>query len=259
MKKPVALITGASSGIGRELAKVHASKGGDLVIVARREERLNELKDELESNHGCHVAVLVKDLSVPESRKEIFDYTESKGIEVDYLINNAGFGALGPYHEQDWQRYQNMIEVNITALSELTWLYLKPMTKRNSGKIMNVSSVAGFTPGPRHAVYFATKAYVTSLSEALAEELRNTDISVTALCPGFTDTEFAEAGNAQAARGMKFTTTPDKVAEYGYRAMIKGKTVAVEGIINKFLVAVGIRTMPRKLITKVSRFLMEKG
>jgi short-subunit dehydrogenase len=188
--KKVALITGASSGIGKELAGIHAENGGDLVIVARGKEKLDALKVALEKKHKVKVAVIAKDLAAPNAAREIYDEITKSGIEIEFLINNAGFGALGKFHELELERQVNMINLNITALTVLTRLFLPEFVRKNKGKILNVSSTASFMPGPLQAVYYASKAYVTFLSNALAEELQGTKVTVTNLMPGATETEF---------------------------------------------------------------------
>ncbi|MDX1284022.1 MAG: SDR family oxidoreductase, partial [Draconibacterium sp.] len=198
--KNVALITGASTGIGKEFANIHAEKGGDLIIVARRLEKLEELKTELEKKHSVKVLVIAKDLSLAEAPKEIYDEVKAAGIEVEYLINNAGFGGRGKFHEREWDKDLAMINLNVLALTALTRFFLPDFVKRNSGKILNVSSTASFMPGPLQAVYFATKAYVTYFSNAIAEELHDTKVTVTNLMPGATETEFAQVS------GMDKTT-----------------------------------------------------
>ena len=189
----VALITGASSGIGKELARLHASKGGGLVMVARREDALLELKSELESKHDVEVRCISEDLSDPASPQRVFDQCQAENIEVEYLINNAGFGGHGRFYERPWDKDKAMIQVNVTSLVELTRLFLPEMVARNHGKVLNTASTAGFIPGPLQAVYYATKAFVVSFSQAIDEELRSADVdvSVTALCPGAVATEFA--------------------------------------------------------------------
>ena len=190
MNIKTALITGASTGIGKELAKIHASKGGNLVIVARNEAKLNQLKTDLEKKYNIQVIVIAKDLSNLNTPQEIYNEVKQLGIEIDYLINNAGFGALGKFHELDLARQIEMINLNITSLTALTHLFLPEFIKRNNGKILNTSSTASFMPGPLQAVYFATKAYVTFFTNALSEELHNTNITVTNLMPGATESEF---------------------------------------------------------------------
>ncbi|MEZ4702797.1 MAG: SDR family oxidoreductase [Rhodothermales bacterium] len=256
----VALITGASSGIGRELARIHASRKGDLVLVARRAERLLELKTELEQAHGVQVLTIARDLAVPGAAKAIYKELTDKQVDVEVLINNAGFGGHGFFYERDWEADKAMINLNILALTALTRMFLPGMVERNRGCVMNVASTAGFIPGPLQAVYYASKAYVISFSEALANELSDTNVTVTALCPNFTQTEFIENGNLTRTRAVKllFIPTARTVADYGYRAMLRGKTMAVFGIFNKFAFHILLRILPRKLVTAISRSTMEK-
>ena len=185
-----ALITGASGGRGKELAYIHAEKGGDLIIVARSKDKLEDFKKVLEFNHKVEVKVIVKDLSLPNAAKEVYDEVKKENIQVDYLINNAGFGLVGEFYKLPLARQQQMIALNMTSLTEMTHLFLADFTKRNAGKILNVSSTASLMPGPLQAVYFASKAYVTSFSNAIAGELFDTNITVTNLMPGATETGF---------------------------------------------------------------------
>jgi len=219
----IALITGASSGIGMELAKIHAERGGDLIIVARRAQKLIDLKNELESKHKVSVTTIVKDLSVPGAAKEVFDEVRASGAQVDFLINNAGFGLRGKFHELDWSRQQQMMNLNMIALTELMHLFLPEMVGRNSGRILNNSSTASFVPGPLQAVYFATKSYVQSLTNAVAEELHDTSVTVTNLMPGATETEFAKTADLENTILFQKTVGARMVAEDGYNAMMKGK------------------------------------
>jgi len=170
--KHTALITGASSGIGREFSYIHAEQGGDLVLVARSQKELEIIQQDIQSKHGVSVMIIVKDLTKQDAPQEIYDELKEKGIELDILINNAGFGGLGYFHERDWKQDESMIQLNILALTELCRLFLPDFIERNSGKILNVSSTASLVPGPLQAVYYATKAYVTSLSDALSQELK---------------------------------------------------------------------------------------
>lgn len=254
-----ALITGASSGIGLELAKLHASKGGNLVIVARSKNKLEELKAELEKQYGIQVYVIGKDLAIPNAAIDVFEETEKQGIKIDYLINNAGFGLYGKFEKTDWFEENNMIQVNITALTQFTKLYLPQMIARKSGKILNIASTAAFVPGPTMAVYCATKPYVLSFSEALNNEVSHYGISVTALCPGATESGFSLAAKADKSAlftKTKLATSLD-VAEFGYNAMLKGEQVAIHGILNKFLAFI-VRFTPRALVVKISRKVIDK-
>ena len=255
-----AIITGASNGIGLELAKIHASKGDDLVLVARNKQKLDELKRELEAAHKVKVYTIGKDLSLPHAAKEVYDETTRQQISIDYLINNAGFGDFGMFAETDWNKEFQMINLNITAVTHFTKLYLQDMVKRRSGKIMNVASTAAFQPGPTMSVYCATKAYVLSFSEAVNNEVSDKGITVTALCPGPTASGFQEAAAQEESKIVKGKKMPSAkaVAEYGYRAMMSGKTVAIHGLMNSIL-ANSVRLMPRSLVVKVTRNLLDKA
>lgn len=257
--KNTALITGASNGIGLELAKIHASKGGDLVLVARNKTKLDKLKAELESQYKVTVYTIGKDLSVVNSAKEVYEETSKQNIQIDYLINNAGFGDFGMFAETDWNKELQMINLNITTLTQFTKQYLKDMVKRNGGKIMNVASTAAFQSGPTMAVYYATKAYVLSFSEAVDNEIRDKGISITALCPGATESGFQAAAAMEESalvKGKKLPTAKE-VAEYGYASMLKGKTIAIHGLMN-YLMANSVRFLPRALVVKLTRKIQDK-
>ncbi len=225
-----ALITGASSGIGRELSHIHAKQGGDLVIIARHENSLQELAKELTTKYEVEVKIIIKDLSDPKAPKEIYDEVKQSKIEIDYLINNAGFGGIGAFYEGSLKTYTDMIQVNITSLTELTHLFLTDFLKRDTGKILNVASVAGLVPGPFHAVYFATKAYVISFTEAIASEVYGKNITVTTLLPGATDTNFAKVANMENTLTFRNAASARKVAQQGYEAMIQGKIQVIAGV-----------------------------
>lgn len=245
--KKTALITGASSGIGKEFAKIHAEKGGDLVIVARREEKLIALKEELEKKYNNKVLVIAKDLSQANAPKEIYDQIKQEGIQIDYLINNAGFGGRGKFHERAWESDLAMIQVNIVALTALTRFFLPDFVARNSGKILNVSSTAALTPGPLQAVYYASKAFVTFFSNAIAEELYDTHITVTTLMPGATETEFAQTSGMDKTSLFNNTFGAYEVALDGYHAMLAGKLDVIAGV-----------SFSRKLMIKSLPFLPKK-
>jgi len=228
--KNVALVTGASSGIGKELARIHAEKGGDLVIVARSINKLNQLKSELEQKHSVKVRVIAKDLTLSNAPKDIYDELKREGIEVEYLINNAGFGGRGKFHEREWESDLSMINLNIIALTALTRFFLPDFVKRNSGRILNVSSTASLLPGPLQAVYYATKAYVTSFSNGVAGELYDTNVTVTALLPGATETEFAKVSGMDKTSLFDSTFSAREVAEDGYKGMMAGKLDVIAGV-----------------------------
>lgn len=257
-EKKTALITGASSGIGAELAKVHAEHGGDLVVVARRRENLEALKTELEAAHGVTVHVLPKDLAQAEAPQQIYEEVRALGVTVDYLVNNAGFGYRGFFHKLDWATNEAMIKVNILALAALTRLFVPDMVARHSGRILNLGSMAGFLPGPLHAVYYASKAFVISFSEAIANELRHTGVTVTVLCPGPTQSEFTRSAQMSDVNLTRTLASTRRVAEAGYDAMLRGKTVIVPGLANKITAHGLLRLSPRRVSTRISRILMEK-
>ena len=249
-----ALITGASNGIGLELAKVHASKGDHLVLVARSKSKLEALKTELENQFKIKVLIIEKDLSAPNAAKEVYEQTSKANIQIDYLINNAGFGDFGMFYETDWNKESEMIQLNITTLTHFTKLYLQDMVKRKSGKIMNVASTAAFQSGPTMAVYYATKAYVLSFSEAIDNEVRDKGVTVTTLCPGATESGFQAAAAMEESalvKGKKLPTSKE-VAEYGYKAMMQGKTVAIHGFMNAVM-ANAVRFLPRRVCSHSGR------
>lgn len=252
--KELALITGASTGIGKELAQIHAQRGGDIIAIARSKDKLEQLKSNLGNKYGIKVHLIVKDLSATNAPAEIYNEVMQMKLEPDFLINNAGFGALGEFHEMDWQRQQTMINLNIIALTSLTHLFLPDFIKRNSGKILNVSSTASFMPGPLSAVYFATKAYVTFFSNALAEELSDTKVSVTNLMPGATETEFGAVSGMDKTSMFQKTASAYDVALDGYKGMLKGKLDVVSGLSfpQKIMMAM-IPFIPKKSLLKIVR------
>lgn len=257
--KNTALITGASSGIGKELATIHAERGGNLILVARSKDKLNELKVELEKKHKVLVSIIPKDLSAAGAAKELFNEVQSLGIQVDYLMNNAGFGLVGKFHELPWERQMQMINLNMIALTELTYLFLQEMVPRNNGKILNTSSTAGLIPGPLQAVYFASKAYVSSFSNAIAEELYDKNITVTALLPGATETGFAKTSGVDKTAIYSNPASARSVAEDGYNAMIKGKldVISVSSKSQKMQLSL-LPFFPKKMILKQTRQMQEQ-
>ena len=256
--KNTALITGASGGIGLDLTRLFAGDGWDLVLVARSEEKLREIASELTKTHGITAHVMASDLAKPDAAAEIVKMLTERGLTVDALVNNAGLGVSGAFVEADLRGELESIQVNIVALTQLTKLLLPGMVARKRGRILNVASTAAFQPGPLMAVYYATKAYVLSFSEALAEELRNTGVTVTALCPGPTETGFAAAAGVGAARlfTLMKPSSSAAVARTGYKAMKRGRRVVVHGLINKSLTQ-SLRVTPRRLVTLIVRKLQE--
>ncbi len=258
--KKVALITGASSGIGKEFAYIHAKKGNDLVLIARRTKKLKELQQKLKTTYKTEVFIIAKDLSAPHAPQEIFNLTEKEGIEVEYLINNAGFAGQGYFHERLPKQDLDMVNVNIISLMLLTKLYLPGMVARGNGRVLNVSSTASFLPGPMQSVYYASKAFVTSFSEALSEELRDKGVTVTALCPGLVNTEFVQISGMGEANILKFQkgSHPAKTAHIGYRDMMKGKRLSFDRPLLKIALLWLIPFIPRNTLLKISRNTMEK-
>jgi short-subunit dehydrogenase len=257
-KPQTVLITGASGGIGYELAKLFARDHYNLVLVARSAEKLTQVATEL-SQFGVTVKTIPLDLATPPAPKFLFDQLQRENIPVDMLINNAGFGAFGEFAAMPEQEILGQIQLNVTALTHLTRLFLAPMLTRHHGRIMNVASTAAFQPGPLMAVYYATKAYVLSFSEALANELRGSGVTVTCFCPGATNTGFAKRAGNEGSRLFKQIggMNAETVARDGYRGLMKGKTVVISGTHN-WLVAESVRFAPRKMVTAVSRWIAEK-
>ena len=235
-----ALVTGASVGIGRDLAIVLAENKHNLVISARNQEQLESLATELRQKFGVAVEVIVKDLSKPQAAMELFDEVARRGITIDLLINNAGFGGHGRFDREDLDEVLGMLQVNIAALTHLTRLFLPQMVERKSGRVMNVASTAAYQPGPLMAVYYATKAYVLSFSEAIAAELKRTGVTVTALCPGPTNTEFQTRAGVATAPAFQAGLMMDSmtVARIGYRGMMSGRRVVITGLRNKLMAQV---------------------
>jgi hypothetical protein len=250
------LITGASGGIGYELAKLFARDHHNLVLVARSADKLAQLATELEP-HGVTVKTIALDLAKPLAPKFLFDQVQDTPIDI--LINNAGFGAFGEFARMPEEEILGQIHLNITALTQLTRLFLPPLLQRRTGRIMNVASTAAFQPGPRMAVYYATKAYVLSFSEAIANELRDSGVTVTCFCPGATHTGFAKRAGTENSRLFKQVgaMSAERVARDGYRAVMAGRTVAISGAHN-WMVAQSVRFAPRQVVTAISRWIAEK-
>ncbi len=249
------LVTGASTGIGRELALIAASKGRSLVLVARSEDKLSDLARILRDSHGVRAEGVALDLGHPEAPAALFQEMKRREVEVEVLINNAGFGSLGRFHEASLERQLDMLRLNVLALTQLTHLFLPPMVARRRGRILNVASTAGLQPGPFMAVYYASKAYVLSFTEALAEELRGTGVTATALLPGPTRTEFQSRADMAGSRLMRFGMADARsVAEAGYRGMEAGKVVVIPGITNR-MGSLLVRLSPRFAVRRVVSWL----
>ncbi|MHA1473666.1 MAG: SDR family NAD(P)-dependent oxidoreductase [Promethearchaeota archaeon] len=254
-----ALITGASSGIGYELANIFAMNGTNVVLVARSEKKLIDLAKILEESHNIKTIVITKDLSKVDAALEVYNELKEKNINVEYLINNAGYGIWGNFHETEWEIENQMLNLNIMALTQFTKLYAKDMVKNGSGKILNLGTTGAFQPTPLMSMYCASKAYVLSFSEGIANELKGTGVSVTVLCPGATSTGFSNKADMVDSTLFKWRkpATAESVAKFGYKAMMKGKITIIHGFINRFF-AFSMRLIPRKMAPKISRKFMEK-
>ena len=248
------LITGASSGIGLEFAQIFAREKHDLVLVAIEDDLLKEAEKEIKAEYGVKVLSIVKDLTEDGAVKDVYDEVVSNGIEIDILVNNAGFGDYCFFSECNWEKQEKMIKLNVIALTHLTRLFLPAMVSRKQGNILNLASNSAFQPGPGMSIYFASKAFVLSFSEAIANELEGTGVKVTALCPGSTKTRFNSiaAGNNDKQYGKSNRPGPKEVAEFGYKQMLKGKTIALHGLKNA-LIIFAIRFLPRSFVTNQAR------
>jgi len=250
------LITGASGGIGYELAKLFARDRHNLVLVARSSDKLTQVATDLRAL-GVTVKIVALDLAAPGAAKVLFEQLRNENIAVDILINNAGFGAFGEFAQMSNDEILGQIQLNIIGLTELTRLFLPAMLARHSGRVMNVASTAGFQPGPLMAVYYATKAYVISFTEAIANEVRKSGVTVTCFCPGATHTGFAtRAGNDKARLFKHAAMNVERVARDGYHAVMAGRGLAISGAHN-WIVAESTRFAPRKLVTAISRWVSE--
>lgn len=250
-----ALITGASGGLGLEFAKLCAMDGDDLILVARSKDKLKSIAGEISGKHGVQVTVFPCDLSAKDAAQEVYEFTQEKGLNIDILINNAGFGDAGPFAYSDWKKQYNMVQLNIIALMQMTHIFIKPMLERGYGKILNMSSVAAFSAGPDMSIYYASKEFVRSFSEAVAEEVKGSGVTVTAFCPGPTATGFEKA----ASMGNKSTmfshaASADQVAAVGYAAMMKGKVLSYCGALVK-TANIGSRLLPRSVTRKCARYM----
>jgi uncharacterized protein len=247
-----ALITGASAGLGTQLARLFAADGHDLVLIARRHDKLEELAAQLRAAHGVHASVIAADLTDPTVPARVHEEVTRAGIEVEFLVNNAGFGTSGAFAELALARELDLIELNVKSVTHLTGLFLPAMLARNSGRILNVGSGAGFTPGPFMATYYASKAFVVHFTEALAYELRGSQVTATVLCPGPTATEFSDVAGAEHSGLFKAgVADAAAVARNGYRAMMTGKTLAIPDLKTKISMEV-LRVSPRYLARAVA-------
>ncbi|WP_417874425.1 SDR family NAD(P)-dependent oxidoreductase [Xanthomarina gelatinilytica] len=253
-----ALITGGASGLGYELALLLAKDGYNLVLIDIDAEKLHEVKQGIETDFAVNVQIYAKDLSVVNISEEIM--LELKGLPIDVLVNNAGFGLFGSFWETDWEREKQMLHLHVITTTHLTKLVLKDMIQRGSGKILNLSSLAAFQPGPLMSLYYATKGYILSFSEAVANELKGTGVTVTALCPGPTKTSFQKVvSNASSENKITFNMANAKeVAAYGYKAMNKGKVYAIPGKFNKLLATLP-RFIPRNTAATIVKRIQEKN
>lgn len=256
MKRKVVLITGATSGIGLEFAHIYAQHNYDLLIIARSEDKLLKLKAELETRYAIHVYVFVQDLSTCKAANNVYEFTRKNNLDIEILINNAGFGDYGNFYEYDMQKQINLLQVNIVTLVELTRYFLPPMLERDSGQIINMSSVAAFCAGPKMSLYYASKSFVRSFSEALSEEVKNSNVNILALCPGPTSTGFENAANMKESKMFHFIKpkTAKQVALAGYNASCKGKTLKYYGIEVK-LFNIMERLVPRFSSRKFARII----
>jgi len=253
-----ALITGASGGIGYELALLLARDGFDCILVARSRDKLDELAARLESEFRVKTLVVARDLSKPTAVDEIYEEVSAASMSIDVLVNNAGFPVYGRFVDTDWQAELDMLQVNVVALTALTKLFVRGMVERRNGRILNLASTAAFVPGPLMAVYYASKAYVLSFSQALANELQGTGVTVTALAPGPTRTGFQKRGVMEDSRLVRGQIADAKsVAAGGYRGMMRGKTIVIPGFSNKLIPWVA-RVSPRGTVTRVVRRMQER-
>jgi short-subunit dehydrogenase len=257
MSRPVALITGASMGIGADIAREFARRGHDLVLVARSEQKLNELAAELKS-FGANSTVIAHDLGKPGAAQRLYDAVRAQSVVVESLVNNAGFGLKGRFVKLPMDEQGEIVQLNIVTLTELCWLFGRDMAARGIGRILNVASVAAFQSGPEFSVYAATKAYVLILSESLDAELRSQGVNVTALCPGVVRTHFHARAKNDSKLLLATAMGSQPVAAAAVRALMDGKPVVIPGIVN-FLAIQIVRVLPRRLVTAVSYLLVGRS
>jgi hypothetical protein len=257
MTKNYVLITGASEGMGYEFAKLFAQNGHSLVLVARNQARLDAVARELSSTL-VDVRTVAKDLSLPDAAEELHAAVDGQKIAIEILVNNAGFGVHGLFQKTDWKATGGMLNLNMLTLTHLTRLFLPAMIEKRRGRVLNVASTAAFQPGPFMACYFASKAYVLSFTEALAEELRGTGVTATAFCPGPTRTQFQKRSDTENIRENSFAMEAAPAVEKAYRGLMKGRRLVIPGFTNKLL-AILVRLSPRPWVIRATRFLEENG
>ena len=259
MSKQTALITGATSGIGYELAKIHAQKDFNLILVARNASKLEEVKKELETRYDIEAHPFPCDLSESQNIKKLTNFTDNQRFRIDHLVNNAGIGVFGKLWETNIDDHLKLIQLNVNALVSLTHHYSEKMVNNGTGKVLNVASTAAFMPGPFMSTYFASKAFVLSFGEAVHSELKGTGVTLTTLCPGPTETGFEAAASGMKKSGL-FTkskvASPLTVAEDGFNSMMKGSPVVISGWVNKFN-AFSIRLSPRNMVTAITKSIMK--
>ncbi len=255
-----ALITGATGGLGEEFARIFARGGYELVLVARNEQKLEVLAKQLNEQYGVVATAFACDLSEEGAAARVAGFTEQENIDVDVLVNNAGFGDYGMFAASDLSKQTEMVNVDVRALTELTYWYLGPMIERGYGKVLNIGSIASFMPGPFMPTYFASKAYVLSFTESISEELKGTGVSCTVLCPGPISTAFwnkAGTDNSGFLLGSTKYATAQEVAEYGYKSLMEGKVVAIHGTAIK-AAAFGVRFLPRCVVRSIVAKVLEQ-
>ncbi len=258
MNKEYALITGAAEGLGREFAKLFVQNDYPVVLVDRNKTALDTLAKGLNATGRAEVRTILQDLSLPTAAEELKAAIEDQKITVEILVNNAGFGVHGLFHNADWKATGDMLSLNMITVTHLTRLFLPGMVQRGRGKILNVASMAAFQPGPFMACYFASKAYVLSFTEALAEELSGTGVTITAFCPGPTRTQFQKRSNTENIRENAFAMDAAPVVKVAFRGLMKGKRLVIPGFTNK-LMALLVRWFPRRIVIRITRFLEENG
>ena len=256
--RQVALITGASTGIGREFARIFAHHGHDLLLISNVEKQLKSITQEILQNTSVKVATLHLDLTHASAGEKISNYIEKNGLRVSILVNNAGVGNYGKFSSVPWEKQKHLLDLNMGALTELCYRMIPHMLKHGGGKILNVASMAGFAPGPYYATYYASKAFVLHLTEALREEYRNDNIVISAVCPGPSPTDFfSKAPMSDSSSLMRaFMLHPARIAELGYRGLMRGRNIIIPGLIF-WLVPWGVRLLPRRWITRISRIMVE--